>query len=204
MICLARPTLYLWRVAACIPVRAQTAQALRLAGYAPPGTSRSCARTVTIHRMISWGDVPTWVAAVGTVGTLALALLQIASERNRRLAADEQLRADRHVAQARLVAAYLGDELQTPDADPRGADNGRTEVFLVNNSPEPVYTLAVGIVFVQGAAPPSLEEMLELNRDQYQGRRGPITTVKHSARRPLPSVDRRNRLGSHHGRAPRS
>lgn len=127
--------------------------------------------------MISWGDVPTWVAAIGTVGTLALALWQIESERRRRLVSEEQLRADRHVEQARLIAAYLGDELRQPEGEAEGFDQGRTEVFLVNNSPEPVYELAVGIVFVQGAAPHSLEGMLKLNRDQYQGRRGPVTTV---------------------------
>ena len=39
--------------------------------------------------MIQWGDVPTWVAAVGTVGTLASALWQIQTERERRIASDE-------------------------------------------------------------------------------------------------------------------
>jgi hypothetical protein len=127
--------------------------------------------------MISWGDVPTWVAAVGTVGTLTSALWQIGSERRRRLASEEQLRADRHVEQARLIAAYLGDEFDGSQSQAGGSDQGQTEVFLVNNSPEPVYALAVGIVFVQGAAPHSLEDMLKLNRDQFQGRRGPVTTV---------------------------
>lgn len=127
--------------------------------------------------VISWGDVPTWVAAIGTVGTLASALWQIDSERSRRLAADKQLRAERHREQARLVAAYLGDELRDPDTKTTGTHHGRTEVFLVNNSPEPVYMLAVGIVFVQGAAPHSVEDMLKLNRDQFGDRRAPITTV---------------------------
>lgn len=98
---------------------------------------------------INWGDVPTWVAHVGTVGTLTSALWQIRIERQRRLIADEQLRAERRVEQARLVAAYLGEEEQ-PEAQPEtpAQDEGRTEVFLVNNSPEPVSVVVVRIVFV--------------------------------------------------------
>ncbi len=127
--------------------------------------------------MIQWGDVPTWVAAVGTVGTLASALWQIQTERKRRIASDELLRSEQHVRQARLVAAYLGEE-QRPESETQiaGHEGGRTEVFLVNNSSEPVYSVVVGIVFVQGAGPHSLEEMLKLNHEQYQ-RRGPVTTV---------------------------
>jgi hypothetical protein len=126
---------------------------------------------------VNWGDVPTWVAAVGTVGTLAAALAQIKNERDRRLAADAQLRAERHVGQARLVAAYMGEE-EKPARPPENADDdqGRTALYLANNSPEPVYSVAVGMVFVQGAGPHSLEDMLELNQGQY-GRRGPVTTV---------------------------
>ena len=127
--------------------------------------------------MIQWGDVPTWVAAVGTVGTLASALWQIATERKRRIASDELLRSEQHVRQARLIAAYLGEEQRPKSETPVQAhETGRTEIFLVNNSSEPVYSVVVGIVFVQGAGPHSLEEMLALDRKQYD-RQGPITTV---------------------------
>jgi hypothetical protein len=127
--------------------------------------------------MINWGDVPTWVAAVGTVGTLASALWQIQTERQRRLASEEQLRAERHIEQARLVAAYLGEEERSePEPETPHDDQGRTSVFLVNNSAEPVYSVVVGIVFVQGAGPRSLEDMLKLNHEQDQ-RLGPVTTV---------------------------
>lgn len=126
---------------------------------------------------VSWGDVPTWVAAVGTVGTLAAGLWQIGSERSRRIAADERLREERRREQARLVAAYMGeqDKPAKPPESPAD-DQGRSAFYLTNNSPEPVYSVVVGMVFVQGAGPRSLEDMLELNHAQY-GRRGPVTTV---------------------------
>jgi hypothetical protein len=124
---------------------------------------------------VNFGDVPTWVAAVGTVGTLAAALGQISDERKRRIAADEQLRVERHLAQARLIAAYMG-EIEKPSEDSSPADEGRTAVYLANNSGEPVYSLVVGLVFVQGAGPHTIEEMIELNRNQYH-RRGPVTTA---------------------------
>lgn len=126
---------------------------------------------------MNFGDVPTWVAAVGTVGTLAAALWQISNERTRRLAADEQLRVERHIEQAHLVAAYLGDqEWPDGDPDPPAIGSGRTGLYLANNSPEPVYSVVAGLVFVQGAGPRTLEDMIDVNRKQFS-RRGPVTTV---------------------------
>jgi hypothetical protein len=60
---------------------------------------------------------------------------------------------------------YIGEE-----------DASRTACYLSNNSAEPVYSVVVGLVFVQGAGPRSLEDMLAVNRKQYN-RRGPVTTV---------------------------
>ncbi len=39
--------------------------------------------------------------------------------------------------------------------------HGQTPIYLLNGSLEPVYTLVVSIVFIQGAAPHTTEEMLE-------------------------------------------
>lgn len=130
-----------------------------------------------VDATFNFGDVPTWIAAIGTVGALFAALWQIRTERNRRLAADERLRSERHLEQARLVAAYVGEE-ERRDTRPSGptTTEGRTAVYLANNSPEPVYSVVTGLVFIQGAAPRTLEATLELNHGQHQ-RRGPITTV---------------------------
>lgn len=54
--------------------------------------------------------------------------------------------------------------------------DGQTSFYLANNSAEPVYSLVVGLVFIQGAGPHTMEDMLELNRRQFQ-RQGPVTTV---------------------------
>lgn len=124
------------------------------------------------------GAVGTCVAAVGTVGALWVGLVRISRERRQRLAADEQLREERRREQARRVAAYMGEEekpTQAPNA--QTDDQGQTAFYLVNGSLEPVYSVVVGMVFIQGAGPRSLEDMLELNQKQYDGRQGPMTTV---------------------------
>lgn len=61
-------------------------------------------------RWVNFGDVPTWVAAIGTVGALIAAFIQISTERKYRHAQEDKDRAERHIAQARLVAAFLGSE----------------------------------------------------------------------------------------------
>ncbi len=59
-----------------------------------------------------------WVAAIGTVGTLFLALYQVDCERKRRIA-------ERHEEHARLISAWIG----------RGAkDKNRTDFYLANGS----------------------------------------------------------------------
>lgn len=106
-----------------------------------PQPQRGAQFTVSLN----FGDVPTGIAAVGTVGTLAAALSEIRTERNRRLATDEELRAERHREQVRLVAAYLGSRTERS-----------YRALLANNSPEPVYSVVVGLMFVQGAPGPAL------------------------------------------------
>ena len=78
--------------------------------------------------------------------------------------------------QARFVAAYMGELQEGPDEEPESDRKGRTAFYLANNSPEPVYSVVVGLVFVQGAGPRTLEDMIEMNRKGHQ-RRGPVTTV---------------------------
>jgi hypothetical protein len=124
----------------------------------------------------NWGDAPTWVAAVGTVGTLVAALVQINSERRRRRAQEEQERTERHRAQARLIAAMVG-----PKKGAVGIE-GKSAIDLVNGSEEPVYQLVVGIVCIQGTCPESLEKFLEFQKQRNEQEPGsfltvPITTV---------------------------
>jgi hypothetical protein len=107
---------------------------------------------------IQFGDFPTWLAAIGTVGALAAALYQIGSERNRRIAQETNDRLERHQAQARLISAWLGKTAIR-------FDRPHIAIELVNGSREPIYGLAVGIVFIQGAAPHSLEAWFEIKKN---------------------------------------
>ena len=95
------------------------------------------------------GDLATWVAAIGTVGALFLALYQIDSGRKRRIAAEGTSPDERHQEHARLVSAWVG-------AGEKEAD--RTPLFLANGSVEPVYNVVATIVNVQGAAPRTGED----------------------------------------------
>jgi len=109
---------------------------------------------------ISWGDAPTWIASVGTVGALIAAFIQIGTERSRRHAREPEDRAEARLAQARLVSAVVGPTEPAPPDPELDLTNdavrlirGRIGVDLLNTSQEPVYTLFVCLVFIQGAAP---------------------------------------------------
>jgi hypothetical protein len=137
---------------------------------------------------VNFGDVPTWVAAVGTVGALVAALIQINTERNRRHAEEANDRAERRLAQARLVAAFLGSEETRGRPDPGDAErsrrrfgDGRTPIYVVNGSAEPVYEPVIGLVAIQGAAPRTMEQWLDARRRSFdvagEARPIPITTA---------------------------
>jgi hypothetical protein len=122
---------------------------------------------------IHLGDLPTWLAGVGTVGTLGAALWQIGAERRRRLEREAQEREERHQAQARLIAAVVRpyDSLDNPPV------LRRTGIDLINGSAEPVYRLVIAIVDAQGL-PFTIKQVLEYR--PHFGRYGltvPITTA---------------------------
>jgi hypothetical protein len=87
-------------------------------------------------------DLPTWLAALGTVGALGAALWQIGAERRRRHEREAQEREERHKARARPIAAVIGPE----EYAGAGAGRDQTGIDLINGSPEPVYRLVVAIV----------------------------------------------------------
>lgn len=82
---------------------------------------------------INVGDLPTWLAAVGTVGALGAALWQIGAERRRRHEREEQESKEQRVAQAKLIAAVVGPEEERK----RTEGFGRRGIDLINGSPEP-------------------------------------------------------------------
>lgn len=141
--------------------------------------------TVPVHHPVvsghqfalSWGDVPTWLAAIGTVGALIAAFIQIGTER--RLRHDRELK-----EQARLISAITGPALRDAEAQAEAEAGGpgwlggvpagvaRTAIDLINGSPEPVYRIVAGVVFVQGGAPRSMEAFFRTTTTQK-----PMTTA---------------------------
>lgn len=117
--------------------------------------------------------MPTWVAAVGTVGALSTALFQIRTERQYRLQTEAVDRAERHQAQARLISAFVGPVELTPQRD----DLTRSWIYLINGSEEPVYRLLVGIVFMQGTAPQTTERWFAEILKDHPARQRPFTTL---------------------------
>jgi hypothetical protein len=115
--------------------------------------------------------IATLVIGVGTLGTLVAALVQINTERQHRHKSEQQAQRERHFAQARLISAVMGPEERS------GEVGGRTAVYVINGSQEPVYRLVIGLVFIQGAAPHSIEDFLKLAKDKDGMGYGPITTV---------------------------
>jgi hypothetical protein len=98
---------------------------------------------------IQYGDLPTWLASIGTVGALGAALWQIGTERARRLQQEERDREQAKRAQARRVACWPGEEGTPGPMDPWWGPS--TPIELVNGSEEPVYNLVFALVHVQGA-----------------------------------------------------
>ena len=131
---------------------------------------------------IHLGDLPTWFAAVGTVGALGAALWQIGSERRRRH--------QREVFdQARRIAAVVG-----PDKPPEEeGQQGWRGIDLSNGSDEPVYRLLVAMVAIQGDDPHTIEEDPS-SIGSIGNRSGQVSTPphrddQHPAQRYVPAVD---------------
>ena len=126
----------------------------------------SAGRRAIARMSIHLGDLPTWLAALGTVGALAAALWQISNERRRRLTQELRDRSERHQAQARLIAAWIG-EIEHPAGNPE-TDSGRTAIELLNSSAEPIYAVVASLVYIQGAAPHSTEAWFESRKSAPQ------------------------------------
>lgn len=119
---------------------------------------------------LNLGDLPTWVAAVGTIGTLGVALGQINTERQWRRQQEDKKRIDEHRAPAMLITAVI-----IPTVQPPGNETGdATPVCLINSALAPVYRLVAGIVYVQGDGPRTIEEILAAGQP---GQPRPVATV---------------------------
>lgn len=157
------------------------------------GTSPDNDRVVVASGQVRWGDVATWVASVGTVAAVVVALVQVYRERLSRLAQEkldrtkaQEDRDERHRAHARLVSAWTGPpEEHHKEGWTVGEDasdelknvyNWQTPLYISNTSAEPIYEVVVGLAHVQGTGPRHLEDFIKSQRDrldQNQGRSAP-------------------------------
>lgn len=97
--------------------------------------------------IVNWGDVPAWIAAVGTVGTLIAVLAQIELERRAKQRLEVQHQAER-------IATWVGPK-QYP----------YTEIMIQNQSNTPIYNVVVTLVMQTGAGPRTGEEVTKLYSD---------------------------------------
>src|SRR4051812_9394877 len=97
----------------------------------PPATLLTTLAPLAVGEQTSvWGDVPTWVAAVGTAGTL-IATVYLLFRREQ----------ERHKAQAVLVSAWMAESARADDEETWDL------TYLVrNHSEEPVYEVVLTAV----------------------------------------------------------
>jgi hypothetical protein len=108
------------------------------------------------------GDLPTWIAAVGTVGALFAALRQIQVERQARQGAERALSESALRAQAETVSGWYGGQATPPDSDE--SSQGRDWLVVLNRSHEPVYQAVATLVFIQGTGPRTGEAWVEVEK----------------------------------------
>jgi hypothetical protein len=128
---------------------------------------------------IQLGDVATWVASVGTVAAVAVALRQVHQERAARLTREDQDRSDRHLAHARLVSAWPGnaETLRLTISEAAVQESERTPIYFNNGSQEAIYEVVVCIVFIQGTGPATVEKMLHFREGNFGGYGPPVKTL---------------------------
>ena len=85
-----------------------------------------------------WGDIPTWLTAIGTIGAVAVSLSLATREDRRRVQRERR-------QQAELVTAWLGEEV------PGGEHDLYQVVVIRNASTQSVYQVIASLVSIQGA-----------------------------------------------------
>ncbi len=96
-----------------------------------------------------WGDYPTWVAGIGTVGAVVVALVLAGRDGRRR---DREARR----SQAELQTAWM--RFPPQPSDPADYKQVVT-VSILNGSNQLAYKVIASLVPVRGTAPPNFREM---------------------------------------------
>jgi hypothetical protein len=106
---------------------------------------------------VHFGDLPTWVAAIGTVGALAAAFWQIRTERRARVWQDTQDRRNARRAQAVRISGWIASPEDVARQEWQDTALPRYGAVLLNHSEEPVYEAIASLVSIQGAGPSSVK-----------------------------------------------
>ena len=104
-----------------------------------------------------WGDYPTWLAAIGTLAAVIVALYLAGADSRRR-------RRDERSHQAHLVTAWF--------TGPPG--HGPHVVSVLNGSQQLVYRVIASLVPVRGTATPDFREKLGLQPTQFRALMGEL------------------------------
>lgn len=92
------------------------------------------------------GTVPDWVAGIGTVGTLAAALVQISRERAKNASERSKAEAEEERSQATQVASWIVTTYPM------------MRMVLQNGSDTPIYSAVISFVYQSGPGPRTSEE----------------------------------------------
>lgn len=115
-----------------------------------------------------WGDYPTWVAGIGTVGAVVLALFL--AERDRRRRDREQRR-----SQAELLTSWM--------FWPQPAEQAEREqvvtVSILNGSNQLAYRVIASLVPVRGTAPNNFRELQGVDPTAYRVLVGELPPGRH-------------------------
>jgi hypothetical protein len=103
---------------------------------------------------VNFGDVPSWLAAIGTIAAFGALALGMDVERRRRRRDATARTALEHQSQAILLSATVGPVDRERQK--------RSAIDCLNASVEPVYNVVLGLVFVQGSGPRTTELAIKL------------------------------------------
>jgi hypothetical protein len=82
--------------------------------------------------VIQWGNLATWIASIGTVSAVVVALVQVYRERKIRSVHESTDRYERRRGQVRLISAWTAPPEPTPDSSTGTLP--RTPIYLNNSS----------------------------------------------------------------------
>lgn len=135
-------------IGSLLHVRCTTSETL----LASPGNGLCVMVTPMDFGAVSWGDVPTWFAGIGTTAAVGVSLRQVYIERTARLHEEALAAEAEHRAQASRVAAWYDGSLEPTEGAP--------DVFGISNRGTlPIYEVVLSLVMTRGSGSTKGEEI---------------------------------------------